>query len=379
MHIHRISWPASFALALLGAASCQSVTDSRADDKPRLLWTHADPAGARSLPYADGDLTVFTTGFAQRAVALDARTGQPRWERALPSGPGIGNLPNANIVASNDLVFVPAWELYALDRASGAVRWKAGDIDDYPAASSIALEGDLVITPGAGRHLFAFDAATGTRRWKTDLGGRPFAPVVAGGVVYVGTRAQIGGSSSLGAGKVFALRSDNGAILWDAPLPNSPDAPWLGGTNRAGALTLELFVVASTNGRIYGFDRQTGRVRWEHAGNAPFESGVTILSGVVVAANLNGDFVGLDANTGVLRWRASYGGSSVVQQVTNDGTCAYISVGALLCLDMAGSIRWVHGGASNGGPDYFTPARAADGRLYAGSSSGFHALSPAPR
>ena len=57
--------------------------------------------------------------------------------------------------------------------------------------------------------LYAFDTATGTRRWATRLGGVVFSsPAVANGVVYVGASD----------GRLYALRTSNGRVLWSAPV-----------------------------------------------------------------------------------------------------------------------------------------------------------------
>ena len=130
------------------------------------------------------------------------------------------------------------------------------------------------------------------------------------------------------------------------------------------------------NGHAYGFNRATGAVRWEYMGRAPFESGIAIVGGVGVSANLAGDIVGLDAETGVVRFSLSTGGSSVIEQVTADATCAYVSEAAIECIDPSGTVRWTSGGASQGGPLYSTAVSTYGGRLYVGSFDGFHALKP---
>ncbi len=367
---------ASLAFLTFATSSCQAVSDAPPSEKPRAVWTRRDAAGGFALPYADSALAVFTTAFARRVVALDAASGGLRWQRDLPPGPAGVNMPLANVVATKDMLIVPAWDLYALDRSTGAVRWHVGGVAvDYPAASSIALVGDRIIAPGSVRQLYALDAISGTVLWTVDLAERPFAPVVDGGTIYVGTSGPRGDNSDvLGAGHAVALRTDNGAVLWKTPLPDAPDSPWVGGTTQGGALTPDLFIVASSNGRVYGISRQNGEVRWEFRGSGPYFSGVAVINGIAVVAALTGEITGLDAATGAVRWHASTGGSSVINQITSDGSFAYVSVGAILCIDAKGTIRWNDGGASNGGPSYSTSATVVGARLFAGSTSGFHAL-----
>lgn len=366
-------------VALLALSACSSTTDPPGSGRPQLLWSYNDPAGGDALPYADTELSIFTTAFDRRVMAFDARSGKLRWQRTLPQGPRGLNLPPGNVLAAGNLILLPGWDLYALDRTTGQVSWRFAPEGEYPAAAPIAMEGERVFSPGS-TGLYAVDVRTGTQLWRTELGERPFAPVVDKGVIYLGTRGFVGNTNVLGAGHAVAVDASDGRILWKVPVPDPPNSPASGGVNRAGALTPELFIVAARNGRVYGIDRATGQVRWEHRAfesyvpAAPYESGVGIIDGIAVVANLAGMIEGLDAKNGTLRWRISTGGSSVSEQITTDGMCAYISVGAILCVDATGKIRWDHGGASNGGPSYLTPARVTGNRLYVGSTTGFHAL-----
>lgn len=366
------------AMAALLSSSCESTTDPGNSDSAQLLWTHADKAGARYRPFADADLAVMATAFDRRVVALDATSGSLRWQRMLSSGPAGLNLPFANVLADSQLVFVPAWDLYALDRETGQVRWKFGPPEEYPAASSIAMEDGRIYSPGATR-VFAVDARTGAELWRADLEERPFGLVADGGVVYFGTRGFIDDTDVLGAGHVVALDGSTGRVLWKVPVPDPPTSPGSSGVKQPGALTPELFIVGAMNGRVYGIERGTGRVRWEHQAfatydpSAPYESGVAILDGVAVVANLAGTVEGLDADTGELLWQLSFGGS-VTEQLTSDAKCIYLTIGAINCIDAAGGIRWTQGGTFGGGPSYSTPAQPVGNRLFAGSFSGFHAL-----
>lgn len=358
---------------VLAGCTAPATADAGEGRGAQPVWTRADPAGGRGLPYADAELAVFTTAFDRRVVALDARTGQPRWERTLAAVEG-QNLPTGNVLGAGEVLVVPGWDLYGLDRATGEIRWTFAPADEFPAGHRAALDGTRVITPGAERRVYAVDAATGAQLWAANLGERPFAPVVDGGVVYLGTRGYIGGSAALGAGHAVALRAGDGGVLWRTPLPDAEGRAWLGGTNQAGALTPELFIVASTSGVVYGLERATGAVRWRHQGAAPYESGVALLEDVAVVAGMTGEILGLDAATGAVRWRRSTGGSSVSQQVTTGGGCALIVVSAVLCVDAAGALRWEHGGQGRGGADFFTPVASSGGLLFAGSATGFHAL-----
>ncbi|MGH7457622.1 MAG: PQQ-binding-like beta-propeller repeat protein [Longimicrobiaceae bacterium] len=366
------------ALALL---ACDSIAPPRNPGPLEPLWTHEDGAGSQSQPYADDQLAVFITAEDHRVVALDARSGEVEWERTLPNAlPGYPQ-PFANVAAYDDLIIVPNWNLYALDRESGRIRWQFASEEAYPSSGPLAAQNGRIYTPGSYRNLYAVDARTGKQLWRTDLGERPFAPVVDDGVVYFGARGRIDPSkNALGEGHVFALDADDGRILWKVPIPDAPTKEGTGGVVEAGALTPELFIIGSLNGTVYGIDRESGEVRWTHrayetyTSTAPYESGVAVIDGVAVVANLAGMIEGLDAETGELLWRNTTGGSSVTARIVTDGTCAYLTLAGILCIDSTGKLRWDIGGFSNGGPSYTTPPAIAAGRLFAGSFDGFHAL-----
>lgn len=357
-------------------AGCSPSASEPGSTRPEMLWTQNDNAGARMLPYADAEIAVFANGHGARLRAFDASTGAPRWTRDVPGGPGQFNLPFASIIGSGDVLLVPAWRVYALDRKSGAVRWTFETTDEYPAASNLAVEGDIVIAPGSLRRLYAVSLATGAKLWERDLGERPFGPTIDQGIAYLTTSGEIqtpNGPAGLGAGHALAVRVATGEVLWRAALPDW--LPWRGGATKEGALTADSYIVASYNGRVYAFDRRTGATRWEYLGPNPFGSGVALLGSVAVVGAYNGDLIGLDVATGVERWKTSGVTGSVTEQITADGVCAYVSFGTAKCIDATGRIRWTIGGTRDGGPTFYTPVRVVGARLFAGSETGFHSFS----
>jgi outer membrane protein assembly factor BamB len=340
---------------------------------PEFEWTHLDSAGAWGRPHGDADIAVFSTLFARRVVALDASTGALRWTRTLPAlAPG-RDLPGGNILAHADLILVPAWDLFALDRTTGLVRWRFGPEEEFPATDALVISDGTVYSPGATR-VYAVRASDGVLLWSTDVGERPFAPVVDDGFVYVGTREVIPGTDALGAGHVAALDAADGRILWRTHIPGPQGHPTQGGAHRGVTPAGELLLVASRNGHLYALDRSDGQIRWEHAGDAAYESGVAVLDGTAVVANLQGWVEGFRVETGERIWRVNLDGTSIITPLVADGGCIFISVGTLLCIGPDGTIQWERGGAIRGGPSFSTSPMLAEGRLFVGSTTGFHAL-----
>jgi outer membrane protein assembly factor BamB len=110
------------------------------------------------------------------ARLLDAKSGAVRWRRALG-----GNSDNsAAVIVDDGQLIIATWHriatgsrLFALDRATGAVRWTA-DVEQLHVAHSqyfndvtLALHDGVVTMHGleaAGCYLQTFDAASGKRR-----------------------------------------------------------------------------------------------------------------------------------------------------------------------------------------------------------------------
>jgi outer membrane protein assembly factor BamB len=157
---------------------------------------------------------------------LDAETGEPSWAKPFTAN---GAMPTTALANEGSLL-VGAMDrrLYAVDAASGNVAWDfeadnwfwteplvnngvvyAGSLDgrmyaldpgrlqtsgdplwSFDAESAIrsrpAVVGDTLVLASRDGHAFGLDLATGTQKWRTELGSPVFADLVAAGpLVYV--------------------------------------------------------------------------------------------------------------------------------------------------------------------------------------------------
>jgi len=82
---------------------------------------------------------------------------------------------------------------------------------DGPVCSSPAVVNGIVYVVSNDSCCYALDAQTGKLKWKVDIGAATWSgdvsPVIANGVVFVG--------------RGYALKSDNGKIIWHQPKWNS--------------------------------------------------------------------------------------------------------------------------------------------------------------
>ena len=129
------------------------------------------------------DGVMYVTTPENEVLALDAETGQVFWSYVHPledvltlccgkQSRGVAMLDNTLYLATMDA------HLVALDAASGNVRWNtevANALDGYSMTAAPLVVNDLVITGIAGGEfgirgfVDAYDAKTGTRRWRTHM------------------------------------------------------------------------------------------------------------------------------------------------------------------------------------------------------------------
>ena len=154
----------------------------------------------------------------------------PKWVAAT------GGDVSARAAVVDGVVYFPDWggNVWALDAATGAVRWRH-QLTDYglPAGAlsrtSPAVQNGVVYigTEIVGAYLLAIDAKTGALRWMTQLETNPAAvltgsPAVFADVVYIGVSgfleetalAAIPGHVFTFRASVVAVNARTGAILW---------------------------------------------------------------------------------------------------------------------------------------------------------------------
>ena len=232
------------------------------------------------------------SGLVQRFAAGTPVTGFPR----AYSPPAV----------ANGLVYVgsPDSGLYALDAATGAVRWTAPTVST--GYSPAVANGIMYVAAGGG--LYALDATSGALRWTAQTSDDPWSsPAVANGVVYVGTKVSLD-----------ALDATTGALRWTAPTGSMVSSP---AVNNG-------VVYASAGQNLYAFDATTGSMRWASlVGSGP--SSPAVVNGVVYV--VSGDLLwAVDAANGLALWVGRVGNTSA-PAVANG--VVYVGGGPLYAFD----------------------------------------------
>ncbi len=248
-----------------------------------------------STPVADRT-TVYVQDLRSNVYALDRSTGRPRWThlyRALNEGPNGLAVDGERVYGSTDS------DAFALSVASGRELWHrhlTSRIEQFVDVAPVVWRG-LVFTstvgypPGGRGSIYALDAATGAVRWKFDTierrwqhpleagGGGLWYPVSvdAWGRLYAGNSnpAPWGGSPKRPNGGAFpgparytdsliVLDARTGRLLWhdqvsphdvrDYDFEATPILATVGGA--------PLVFGAGKAGRVIAWDRRTRRRLW---------------------------------------------------------------------------------------------------------------------
>lgn len=203
--------------------------------------------------------------------ALDAATGTPVWTMEADD-PAVnksfirwfeGNVaigPSGTLYVPNDNFF-----LYAIDRDTGAVRWRFKTPDQTWSLPAVDAKteniyvGNNNVVPLLGANTFAL-AKDGTAAWTgSSLGSIAASPMIAG------DRVVVGGFD----GYVRAFTKDSGDLLWEVPTRDHVYAS-------AALMPDGTIVQASTDGTVYALDPASGAIRWTFDTPDPIRSSPAI-------------------------------------------------------------------------------------------------------
>jgi outer membrane protein assembly factor BamB len=214
-----------------------------------------------SSPAVSGG-TVYIGSGDHNVYALDAATGALRWKFAT------GNVVHASPAVSGGTVFVGSWDryFYALDAQSGALRWKFQTGDDRKIYNQVGIAGSAAVSDGVvyfgcrDSFFYALDAKTGTLRWKQDHHGSWViaSPAIAGNTVYFSTSDE----------KVFwAVDAATGSARFTLPY----GAFAFSSPSIAGGIAY----FGTFDGRLYAIDARSGAIvaRFETDGSLANLSG----------------------------------------------------------------------------------------------------------
>ena len=275
----------------------------------RFPWGHESGDYYLSSPaYVNGRVIA---GAGDGAVySIDASSGTVKWKKQT------GGRVRASPAIADGRVFVGAFDgrIYALDLASGKILWRYETegaslqsgrygFDRRSLQSSPAVANGVVYEGARDGFIYALDAATGALRWRYDhkVSWIITSPAVADGVIYAGSSDAAFVQALDSSGREL-WRAKTQGIIWSSP-----------------AVAGSLVYVGDGIGRIHAFDRQTGTERWMFRTGASVYSSPTIAGEYVVFGSSDGAVYALRANDGPQVQRAVFFDSTALDKARADG------------------------------------------------------------
>ena len=287
------SSPAVFNNSIYVGTSSGAIVRLNATDGA-LLWetrllARTSFSGITSSPKVAYDRvfvgTFNETGGPGEVVALWEGNGSVAWRHATASihysSPayadgalyvGIMGLYNT----TSQVSFHPPYGILSLDAVTGKERWffpTRGSV-----AASPAIFGPNVIAPAKDGTVYALNRSTGALTWKASVDAGISSPAVFGDTVFVG------GGAFGNPGRLVALNSVDGSVRWSF----TPNGPVQSSITYAGGR-----IVFSTNedhGTVYALDAVTGDLAWsfEPSPSDYILGSPVVADGVVYAPSDNG-------------------------------------------------------------------------------------------
>lgn len=178
----------------------------------REVWKHTYPAplidrfyegGPGATPTVRGD-RVFTYSKHGRLHCYEAATGKVVWQRDMMVEAGLDALPEWGFACSpyllgDDTLLIEAGATFALDPATGNVRWRSGRFTPaYGTPKAFESGGRKLIAVMKTEGLVVLDAAGGktvaTVPWKTSFDTTATTPIIHDGLIFISTGYDRGGA-----------------------------------------------------------------------------------------------------------------------------------------------------------------------------------------
>jgi len=269
--------------------------------------THGEVISSPAI--ADG--VVYVGSNDGNLYAIDQRTGLKKWSYAtdarITSSPAIAN--GIVYCSSYDGSF------FAVDAESGKLKWKfrtpgerrfaathlhgslpAGETMPDPFdvyLSSPAVWRDAVYFGSGDGNVYALDAATGSLKWKLPTGDVVHAsPAIADGRLFIGSWDSY----------FYALDASTGKELWRFKTGEDPDIHNQVGIQSSATVSDGVVYFGCRDSNFYALDAATGQKRWSFSnkGSWVIVSPVVRAGRVYFATSDSALFHVLDAQTGAL-------------------------------------------------------------------------------
>ncbi|PTY08160.1 pyrrolo-quinoline quinone [Opitutaceae bacterium EW11] len=257
--------------------------------------------------------TVYFGSYDGSFYAVDAETGKQKWRFATDGerrfeAPGIhGQKPShqtfpdfwdmyqSSPVVDRSTVYFGCGDhhIYALDTATGQVRWKFATQGVVHA--SPALEKGVLYVGSWDTFFYAIDASTGKEKWRFKTGedtaaynqtGIQSSAAVKDGIVYFGCRDA----------QLYAVDTETGKEVWHFSLKPT----WINATPAIHDGTV--YFGSSIPTKFYAVDAKTGKQKFALDGEMIMFSSAAISQGMAYVGEFSGTLRAVDLAKGQYAW-----------------------------------------------------------------------------
>ncbi|HXX99285.1 MAG TPA: PQQ-binding-like beta-propeller repeat protein [Candidatus Limnocylindrales bacterium] len=303
-----------------------------------LKWKFATQSWVVSSPAVVSGV-VFFESYDSNFYAVDGATGKEKWrfktggekrfagthlhhlEPAAEAMPDPWDFFLSSPSVWKGLVYFGSGDgnIYALDTASGLMKWKFHTGDVVHSSPAIA-DGTLYIGSWDS-FLYALDAATGQERWRFKTGEDPelhnhvgiqSSPVVADNTVYFGCRDSY----------VYAVDATTGKQKWTY----STQGSWV--NNSPVVYDGKIYFGTSIPGNLHALDAKTGASLFQLPTGTPVFSSMALASGILYMGNFGGKLTAIDLKTQRPIWTFETEGAKMHASAltNNDGSIKFEAV-----------------------------------------------------
>ena len=240
----------------------------------RQVWERRVSGPAHGVPAISAtENTLYLGTLNKNVIALDMKTGQPKWEYE-----GDNPFPGS-VTVHNGIVYAGSrgGEVIALDAESGKALWQV-ELGS-PAVAPVAVEDGRLYAASSAGVLFARNDRTGDKRARMRTGAALVAPpVAADGKVYLiseGGLMAFDGSVREQPGRYPAELVWAQLWIWRFPLPAPPEHSGLvwrfspdeemGAFLHPPAVTREALYLGTDEGEVVALSPEDGSVLWRMA------------------------------------------------------------------------------------------------------------------